>query len=64
MISVFIIFIIIIIISSSIYGDGLAQGFVAELGGVLVHNTIIVYVNKLTTLILLSYFSSKVFTLL
>ena len=32
------------------YGDGVAQGFVAEFGG-LVHITIIGYVNKLTTLV-------------
>ena len=33
-----------------IYVDGLAWGFVVELGGGLVHNTIIGYVNKLATL--------------
>ena len=39
-----------------IYGDGLAQGFVVELGdGLVVHNTMTGYVNKLTTLIALSY---------
>ena len=30
-------------------GDGLAQGFVMELGGALVHNIMIGYVNKLKT---------------
>ena len=36
------------------YGDGVAQGFVVELGGGLVHITIIGYVIKLTTLVTLS----------
>ena len=31
------------------YGDCVAQGFVVELGGGLVHIIIIGYVNKLTT---------------
>ena len=35
------------------YGDGVAQGFVVELGGGLVHITIIGLVDKLTTLIAL-----------
>ena len=35
------------------YGDGVAQGFVVELGGGLVHITTIGYVNKLTTLVAL-----------
>ena len=35
------------------YGDGVAQGFVVELGGGLVHITIIGYVNKLATLVAL-----------
>ena len=35
------------------FGDGVAQGFVVELGGGLVHITIIGYVNKLTTLVAL-----------
>ena len=35
------------------YGDGVAQGCVVELGGGLVHITIIGYVNKLTTLVAL-----------
>ena len=35
------------------YGDGVAQGFVVELGGGLVHITIIGCVNKLTTLVAL-----------
>ena len=33
-----------------IYGDGFPQGFIWELVGDLVHNTIIGYVNKLTAL--------------
>ena len=33
------------------YGDCVAQGFVVELGGGLVHITIIRYVNKLTVLV-------------
>ena len=33
------------------YGNGVAQGFVVELGGGLVHITIIGCVNKLTTLV-------------
>ena len=40
-----------------IYGDGRAQSFVVEPdGGLVVHNTIIGYVNKLTTLVALLYF--------
>ena len=35
------------------YGDGVAQGFVVELGGWLVHITIIGKVNKLTALVVL-----------
>ena len=35
------------------YGDGVAQGFVVELGGGLVHITIIGCVNKRTTLVAL-----------
>ena len=35
------------------YGDGVSQGFVVELGGGLVHITIIGYVNKLATLVAL-----------
>ena len=35
------------------YGDGVAQGFVVELGGGLVHINIIGCVNKLTTLVAL-----------
>ena len=35
------------------YGDGVEQGFVAELGGGLVHITLIVCVNKLRTLVAL-----------
>ena len=35
------------------YGDGVAQGFVVELGGGMVHITIIGCVNKLTTLVAL-----------
>ena len=47
-----------------IYGDGLAQGFVMELGGgLVVHNTLIGRVNKLTTLVALIHFSPEVFTL-
>ena len=33
------------------YGDGVAQGFVVELGGGLVHIIVIGCVNKLTTLV-------------
>ena len=40
------------------YGDGVAQVFVVELGGGLVHITILGFVNKLTTLVALFYFSS------
>ena len=40
------------------YGDGVAQRFVVELCGGLVHIIIIGYVNKLTTLVALSNFSS------
>ena len=36
------------------YGDGVAQGFVGELGGGLMHIIIIGCVNKLTTLVALS----------
>ena len=36
------------------YGYGVAQGFVVELGGGLMHIIIIGYVNKLTTLVALS----------
>ena len=36
------------------HGDGVGQGFVVELGGGLVHITIIWCVNKLTTLVALS----------
>ena len=36
------------------YGYGVAQGFVVELGGGLVHIIIIGCVNKLTTLVALS----------
>ena len=47
-----------------IFGDGLAQGLLVEFGGgLVVHNTIIGYVNKLTTLVALLYFSSEVFTI-
>ena len=35
------------------YGDGVAQGFVVELGGGLVYITTIGCVNKLTTLVAL-----------
>ena len=35
------------------YGDGVAQSFVVELGGELVHITIIGYVNKSITLVAL-----------
>ena len=35
------------------HGDGIAQGFVVELGGWMVHVTIIGCVNKLTTLVAL-----------
>ena len=35
------------------YGDGVAQGFVVEFGGGLVHITIIGYVNKPATLVVL-----------
>ena len=49
--------------SSVIYDDGIAQGFVVELGGGLVmHDTMIGYVNKLITLVAL-YFSSEVSTI-
>ena len=36
------------------YGYGVAQGFVVELGGGMMHFIIIVCVNKLTTLVALS----------
>ena len=47
-----------------IYGDGLAQRFVVELdGGLVMDDTIIGYVNKLTTIVALLQFSSEVFTI-
>ena len=46
------------------YGDGVALGFVVELGGGLVHITIIGYVNKLTTLVALFYFLSGFYILI
>ena len=46
------------------YGYGVAQGFVVELGGGLMHIIIIGCVNKLTTLVALSYFSSVFCTLI
>ena len=36
------------------YGDGVAQGFVVELGGELMHIIIIGCVNKLATLVVFS----------
>ena len=46
------------------HGDGVAQGFAVELGGGLVHITIIGYVNILTTLVLLLWFSSGFYILI
>ena len=47
-----------------IYGDGLAQRFVVELdGGLVMDDTIIEHVNKLTTIVALLHFSSEVFTI-
>ena len=46
------------------YGDGVAQGFVVELGGGLMHIIITGCVKKLTTLVALSEFSSGFYILI
>ena len=46
------------------YGYGVAQGFVVELGGGLMHIIIIGCVNILTTLVALSKFSSGFYILI
>ena len=46
------------------YGNGVAQSFVVELGGWLVHITIIGHVNILTTLVALLEFSSGFYILM
>ena len=45
------------------YGYAVAQGFVVELGGGLMHIIIIGCVNKLATLVALSWFSSGFYIL-
>ena len=50
--------------SSDYYADGVAQGFVEELGSALVHIMIIGCVNNLRTLVALSLYSSGFYILI